>query len=261
MQRIFASILGYQVASTPVRRLILDGNIDSLSAHPYAVALMICEAPSDSQANYVCGILCSGSLIAPNVVVSAAHCVMGENPSFTLLSSQVNVGDLYILAGSTDYDFSDRSSGSRLVKVKQGRHPGYYTNIRFPRDGDVLLIELEECIEPIDDQISYVKVATVVTEPANDNCQSITVSGFGQISNAPDVIKDDDGRRRSITDTIHSHSVCREAYVAAKYGWTEANQGSADDKISQTVIPEMFLCPLGMLWRQWWRIFRAIGAK
>ena len=240
-----SSILVYSVSSVNVRRLIIDGQFDTLTAHPHSVALMMCKPPNQLNPSYVCGIHCSGSLIAPNVVVSAAHCVRDPEPTYDDSSLYIDYNQFYVLAGSTDYDVADWSTKSRLVKVKQALHAGIGTNVRFPMDGDVALLELEECIDPIQDQIGYVKVATIATEPANDNCQSITVSGFGQISNAPDVVRDDDGRRRVDSDVIQTHSVCRDAYVAGVYGWTTPDQGIPDRSAYETVIPEMFLCTGG----------------
>ena len=241
MHRILSWILGYPVAAAPARRLIIDGNLDNLPAQTHAVALLVCQTPNDLSSNYICGTFCSGTLISPNVVVSAGHCLKGPRPSYDDGSIDLDTSDLFVLAGSTDYDMNDWSSKSRLVKVKQGVHAGYATNIRFPMDGDLALLELEDCIEAIQGQIAYARIATILTEPANDNCQSMTVSGFGQISNAPEPIRDADGRRRVITDIAHTHSVCRDAYVEAHH-----RLGSSPDEILQdTVIPEMFFCTGG----------------
>jgi len=225
-----------------IRRLIIDGQFDSLKDHPHAVALMICTPPSSGNPNYVCGIHCSGSLIAPNVVVSAGHCVRDPTPVRDDNEMSINYDNFFVLAGSTDYDVEDWSEKSKIVKVKRAIHGGIGTNVRFPMDGDISVLELEDCIDPIAGQIEFAKIATRSTEPANDNCAQIAVSGFGQISNAPDAIRDDDGKRRVSPDTIQSFPVCRDAFLAAVYGWKTPNQGTPSSQDYETVVPEIFLC-------------------
>jgi secreted trypsin-like serine protease len=225
-----------------IRRLIIYGELDRLAAHPHSVALMFCESPSAEYPDYVCGIHCSGSLIAPNVVVSAGHCVRDETPSHDEKNAYFNFDKFYVLAGSTDYDVDDWSEKATIVKVKRAVNGGFATNVRFPMDGDLALLELEECIDAIPGHIDFVKVATRATEPANDNCAKTEVSGFGQISNAPEAIRDDDGRRRVDKEVIQTHEVCRDAYLAAEYGWTLPNEGVPDQVDYEKVIPEEFMC-------------------
>lgn len=152
---------------------------------------------------------------------------------------------MYVLAGSTDYDAPDWSTNSKLVRVKDAVTAGYGENIRFPMDGDAALLELASCIEEIPGQIEYAKVATLETEPVGDNCQLSSVAGFGIISNAPDSVRDDDGRRRFVSDIVHSYPVCRDSYIAGAYGWETANQGNPEQVDADTIIPEVYICTGG----------------
>jgi secreted trypsin-like serine protease len=240
-----ASVLSVITAASDVRRLMIDGEVDELKAHPHAVAILYCNPPKSSSGSYVCAIHCSGSLIAPNVVLSAAHCIRDTGLPYGDKSDYVDYNKLYVLAGSTDYDTPDWTDNARIVRVKGATTGGYGKNIRFPMDGDVALLELNECISEIPGQIEYAKVATVATEPIGDNCKLSTIAGFGIISNAPDSARDDDGQRRVAADLIHSYGVCRDSFIAAAYGWTTASQGRPAQVDIDTLVPETNICTGG----------------
>ena len=226
------------------RRLIIDGSIDAVGIDPFSVVMMYCRTQSNGTP-YACGLMCTGSLITQNTVLTAAHCIRDNSKPFQDPALEISYENTFILLGSSDYDKADWAQNSRIVKVKKATHHGFGSNVRFPFDGDVALLELEECVTIVPGLIETIKIATKSTEPEGGICQDVKAIGFGMVSNAPDPLNDSDGRRRSITDVLHGSSTCRDAYIAAAMDWTTANQGNVPGDVFQTVLPDNFLCTGG----------------
>lgn len=76
------------------------------------------------------GGVCGGSIISPNWIVTACHCVQGAAPN------QVNV-----FAGITNR-ITERNNAQRPVVAQIIRHPGWGTNPNAEFDNDIALIRL-----------------------------------------------------------------------------------------------------------------------
>ena len=233
---LFLLVMSVFTEDTYLRNLMIRGTFDD---SPFIVALMVCS--SDNV--YRCGAFCSGSLIAPNLVLTAGHCVRDELVAYGSSTLRPSVSSLYVLIGSQD--LRDLPSHARLVKVKSVKYATYGTNIRFPYDGDVSLLELNECVSGIPGQIEFIKVATRATEPNGGDCRNVTVHGYGKMSNAPSEINDTDGRRKYITDKMHSSTACRNAYVALYQGLESPNLSNARSNVYYATTPDTQICTGG----------------
>jgi secreted trypsin-like serine protease len=84
---------------------VVGGQPTAEGARPYAVALVVAGLPVSR------GYFCGGTVVAPQVVVTAAHCVVGAE-----------AGDFDVLAGRTNL----RSGGGvRLPAARVTVHPSY----------------------------------------------------------------------------------------------------------------------------------------
>jgi secreted trypsin-like serine protease len=210
-------ILGIEATN---RRLIIDGFPTSINPYPFVVSLMYCKPSSRGIA---CASICSGSLIAPDVVLTAGHCVYNsEESAFGYPVSSVPLTNMFVMVGSSDW--KNLSNRGRLMKVLRVVNRGYGMNLRYPLDDDVGLVYLSECVATVPGQIETVRIAASPDLTRNDagSCQYVTSLGFGRHANVPSEIYVHDGKLRVLEgDSIHSFSTCREAYVEAhaKYGW------------------------------------------
>jgi hypothetical protein len=107
-------------------QLIVGGTEATRGAFPYFVDIGGASAT---------GLVCGGSLIAPRVVLTAAHCNTVNNVFTTVpqfVGKQVRVGA---------FDQSGTADGSRLVTVvDQKLHPNFDTRAGFQNDFSLLLL-------------------------------------------------------------------------------------------------------------------------
>ena len=226
--------------SVPNEKLV-GGLRGTLSDFAFVAAIIRC----DSNYPTTCWQSCSGSLISPNVVMTAGHCV---RPSFSVWgddSTDVSVSNLKVLLGSSNW--MNLESTALFVDVKSIAFSTYGMNIRFPLDGDIALIELNQCIGEIPGAIEYARLATWQSEPdRSSGCVDVTVAGYGISTNLPSAIaKPDDGQLRFITDNLQSADVCREAYTALIQGTDYPDFNSAGTDDSGAVLSENILCSGG----------------
>lgn len=95
------------LADPRARSSVVDGTPVAEGERPYAVALVVAGLPVSR------GFFCGGTVVAPQVVVTAAHCVLGAEP-----------GDFDVLAGRTRLS---SSGGVRLPAARIAVHPQYST--------------------------------------------------------------------------------------------------------------------------------------
>ena len=181
----FAST-GAASAAAPEPRIV-GGHPAPAGAYPWAVALVASHLPAER------GQFCGGSLIEPDVVLTAAHCVAGAAP-----------GDLDAVVGR--YRLAERD-GERIDAALIASSPDY-----DPRtsSSDVALVRLAEPAgEPT------VALATPAQEPLFAPGEPARVLGWGTLRSggpeAADVLYETDV-------SIDSNAACQDAYAQGSGG-------------------------------------------
>ena len=222
---------------------IIGGQIGSMADLGFMAIVLNCQSSTDVSSCYA---MCSGSLIAPNVVLTAAHCVRPAFTHYGDTSTDPPARLLKVALGSSNAISLDPNS--QVIDVSQVVFSSFGTNIRFSFDGDVALLELAQCVDESPGLIEYAKVATWETEPSRSGCVNITVAGYGMVSNVPSPLNQDDGKLRYITDKLLSPSVCRAAYAALQEGYevpTVLDLSSLSSDVSDFVLGDNFICSGG----------------
>lgn len=191
--------------SSPARRLIINGSPVTNIATSFTVSLMYCRDGSISSpllAGLYCAAFCSGSMIAPNVVLTAAHCLYDRNSG----RPTVPIERVHVLIGSSNFQIP--SPTSQLVKARKSLNAGFGRSFKFPLDDDIAVIILDACAEGSD--YSTVRMATVSSE-AKTPCTELTTIGFGRHASVPVELFVHDGGLRSETTRLHPFTACAEA--------------------------------------------------
>ncbi|MEQ1636924.1 MAG: serine protease [Methylococcales bacterium] len=116
-------------ASTAVQPKILGGEAAGLNAWPWMAGLVL----SGSKSNVFCG----GSLVAPDWVLTAAHCMFDESPSNSNNYVRTDISEFEVLINRANLNSTDgeRIAAERIVIPDEFDHK-YLTN-------DIALIKLK----------------------------------------------------------------------------------------------------------------------
>ncbi len=165
-------------AANTIKPKIVGGTEAEPNEFPYIVSL---------HASY--GHICGGSLIAPNWVLTAAHCVSGSSPQ------RVYIGL---------HDQRDKS-GAEVIGVKTRiRHPQYN---RMSMDYDFALLELERS-----SSYPWVDINTEELAISDEPGQEImsTTAGWGETRQS--MILGAADRLQKVDVPLVSHETCSNAY-------------------------------------------------
>lgn len=142
--------------------------------------------------------ICTGSLIAPDVVLTAGHCLHD-----ILLESTV------VLVGSVDLL---NVSSESVYGVRSYSHPGFGYD-GYTAKNDIALLFLTACVPP--GPVVLPLLSSSTGDFYEGVCTEVEAVGFGKSEVIPDDLYVDDGKLRSVSGNqrIHSDNVCREAFV------------------------------------------------
>jgi secreted trypsin-like serine protease len=180
-------LLGAEAAAELRSRMsarIVGGETAGANTHPFQVGLLFKAQPDNFQAQY-----CGGTLIKPNVVVTAAHC-----------SDFVTKDEVQVLTGTQRLNGSGTRRNVRNIKV----HPDW--NPASSNDSDIAIWFLSS-------NASGIPLATLATdEPPNGT--DLMATGWGGIRVQPGDPQVFAKRLRQVKLPLFSRTKCRDAYNA-----------------------------------------------
>ncbi|KAJ1911556.1 hypothetical protein H4219_005901 [Mycoemilia scoparia] len=144
---VTSNAAGIQQQAEELKKRIVNGSGVGQHQYPFAVRLTTTFNPGSGVF-----IVCGGTIIAKNAVLTAAHCVQAGESSTPVSPSQINVG-----AGSSNVGELEQ------FRVRQVfRHPNYKAQSN-QLQGDIAILILEEEL-PFSDKINSINLAS---GPAN----------------------------------------------------------------------------------------------
>jgi secreted trypsin-like serine protease len=140
----FAIVLSFTVgqASGGDRAKILGGSVDKRTDNPWVAAILL--DPSVRSGSGYERQFCTGSLIAPRWVITAAHCVTDDN------GRQEPAGNFNALIGQKNLNANPATGPGELFDiVRVRRFPGYNART-FRGDAALLKLEAASAIQPVE---------------------------------------------------------------------------------------------------------------
>jgi hypothetical protein len=181
------------------RRLVVAGSDPKPSiAHPFVISLERCAGKAD------CKPSCTASLIAPDVVLTAAHCVVDSRKvTRNYIEPRGKIEDLRL---STANQQQHRKASSFVIHK-------YGKSLFYRGDDDIALIFTEKPFDVSPGQVETIKIGS---SNGPKFCDEISAFGYGLHAMAPPSLSVIDGKLRVIENAIvHSPEFCRYQSSAA----------------------------------------------
>jgi hypothetical protein len=148
---------------SPARAAIVNGTQISIAQAPWQVAVI----------GFVEGdeIICSGAMLGPSVVLTAAHCVFDESTD-----QPIPAGDFEVIAGKSNFRAPETTAQERLVSAVRP-HPYYHPTEALPRADDVAVLALST---PLTETAGSVqKLALSPSGVGPEVGAAVALTGFG----------------------------------------------------------------------------------
>jgi hypothetical protein len=181
------------VCASSHRRLVMHGETVSPEEFPFVVSLHKCKE--------ACELACSGSLIAPDIVITAGHCfydVRTTTKSGTKLKRPFEEWQI------------ETANKEQRRKVLRASINGYGVNVADPKFNDMALIFLDSPFIIEEGRVETIPVDTEREVVASDIVSGL---GYGWFTPAPWWLSFRDGKLRVLKDAVvHTSEECDEYY-------------------------------------------------
>ncbi|XP_070267708.1 mastin-like [Myotis yumanensis] len=176
---------------------IMGGHDAANGKWPWQVGLWFCH-PKSSE----CILWCGGSLIHPQWVLTAAHCIEGRNPE---------TRDFKVQIGQVRPSYNDSVQVARII-----RHPKYRIEKKAKGGADVALLKLEAPVQP-SNLLGLIRLPPASSEfPPGTRCW---VTGWGDI--APGEPLPQPENLQEVEVPIVADEICRQQYLMKDYVITD----------------------------------------
>lgn len=183
------------------------------------IAYLVSVSSLDASSGFIRHV-CSGTLIAHDLVLTAAHCI----EDLTVESTIVVIGSEH---------------NNTKLSVSGFSHPGFKYQ-GFAARNDIALLFLSSCYET---SVEFPRISLGKSN-GDAQCTEIETISYGKSERIPSDLYVPDGKLRALSENqfIHSHSVCRTAFseyiTKTKFGRkyiTETAKSLIDDSVPETI--------------------------